>query len=448
MTSYTGPSCIVPGFLFLGDYKDAVCAGGSAFDELNIPVCRVLNVCGGRYPDSKYLEHLRKRAPSVLDDDDVFAICPVCDYGTAILDQDKKVKKALRFLEDARAKQHSVLVHCRLGINRSVTVVLLFLMVHENLFFDEAFSLVKGARSMAHPHENYVKQLREWDSKVFRLFRLPKTLVWKIVCFFDSSSKRNFCCTFRGAKSLLLQSLVGSLSTSDCDRIVQLQCAWKRIRRNHLKASLSSNCVLAVKEISLLCGHQIDSIQKQMGIRKQMLEVLRSTERPGRGTVLNETLLCKFFDLGYLHSCMMIIEKTKARVDSFIAGQKCRNEPCRDVSLLPIIASFLHEISLPLKHRLDFYTFHPDLGALFVRVKSSSSVLDKMFTTLIGTVNIQLPLGWYSRIQLIVTEYWKMLPPNHYDRRFGMEYITEVFGKLFSRLSQVAQVCNGELFID
>lgn len=43
------------------------------------------------------------------------------------------------FIEEARAQNHKVLVHCRRGISRSATIVLAYVMRLERKTFDEAF---------------------------------------------------------------------------------------------------------------------------------------------------------------------------------------------------------------------------------------------------------------------------------------------------------------------
>jgi hypothetical protein len=97
---YRGPSCVIPG-LFIGDYKDAVCCGGDLELFNTLGICRVLNCCGGRYPDEKYLDNLAKRASSQTNRESLFAIRLVCDYGTTNLMSDKNIRKGVAFISDA-----------------------------------------------------------------------------------------------------------------------------------------------------------------------------------------------------------------------------------------------------------------------------------------------------------------------------------------------------------
>jgi predicted protein tyrosine phosphatase len=46
---------------------------------------------------------------------------------------------------------HVVLVHCRAGISRSPTVVMAYLILHRDMTFEEAETLVRGARNFVCP---------------------------------------------------------------------------------------------------------------------------------------------------------------------------------------------------------------------------------------------------------------------------------------------------------
>lgn len=54
----------------------------------------------------------------------------------------------------------NVLVHCWAGISRSATFVIAYLMVRENMSFDNAFQLVKSKREKINPKPGFIKQLQ------------------------------------------------------------------------------------------------------------------------------------------------------------------------------------------------------------------------------------------------------------------------------------------------
>ncbi|XP_064174444.1 dual specificity protein phosphatase 13B-like isoform X3 [Anguilla rostrata] len=60
-----------------------------------------------------------------------------------------------------------VLVHCAMGVSRSATLVLAFLMICENLTLVEAINAVRQHRDIC-PNAGFLSQLR----------RLERTLAW------------------------------------------------------------------------------------------------------------------------------------------------------------------------------------------------------------------------------------------------------------------------------
>lgn len=64
------------------------------------------------------------------------------------------------FLEEARRQHGRVLVHCRAGVSRSVSIVLAYLISAERKPYDEAIALVRAARPRAQPNVGFERQLR------------------------------------------------------------------------------------------------------------------------------------------------------------------------------------------------------------------------------------------------------------------------------------------------
>jgi protein-tyrosine phosphatase len=60
---------------------------------------------------------------------------------------DEHFEDAFTFIQDARAQNGKVLVHCRRGISRSAAIVVGYLMSHENYTYEEALDFVKEKRS-------------------------------------------------------------------------------------------------------------------------------------------------------------------------------------------------------------------------------------------------------------------------------------------------------------
>lgn len=71
------------------------------------------------------------------------------------------------FVERARESQSKVLVHCTMGMSRSSTVVVAYLMQHEKMCLRDAMALAKERRAMVSPNSGFMRQLCELEKKLF-----------------------------------------------------------------------------------------------------------------------------------------------------------------------------------------------------------------------------------------------------------------------------------------
>jgi O-acetyl-ADP-ribose deacetylase (regulator of RNase III) len=67
--------------------------------------------------------------------------------------------KSFGFIEEHLNQNKNILVVCKFGMNRSVTVVLAWLMMYKNLDFNVAYNLVKLARPIIDPIPIYISKL-------------------------------------------------------------------------------------------------------------------------------------------------------------------------------------------------------------------------------------------------------------------------------------------------
>ena len=67
--------------------------------------------------------------------------------------------KACKFIERARLEGKSVLVHCTMGMSRSATLVLVYLVRHLNMTLAEALMYTKERRPVASPNPGFMAQL-------------------------------------------------------------------------------------------------------------------------------------------------------------------------------------------------------------------------------------------------------------------------------------------------
>lgn len=140
---HDGPSEVFP-WLFLGTIQQAY-----NLNKKYQGFCRVVNCVGGSAPSKEYLKNLFKNVQNKQPGDipqHYYKMCVLDDFGKSDLTS-KKVDEALDFLEQASKREEKTLVHCRQGINRSTTLVVLYLMKKENMTLREALSFITKKRS-------------------------------------------------------------------------------------------------------------------------------------------------------------------------------------------------------------------------------------------------------------------------------------------------------------
>lgn len=71
------------------------------------------------------------------------------------------------FIQRHHRLDHNVFVHCHMGISRSATLVIAFLMIDGPRTLREAFQEVKNVRPHIDPNEGFLRQLRDLEKNLF-----------------------------------------------------------------------------------------------------------------------------------------------------------------------------------------------------------------------------------------------------------------------------------------
>ena len=68
-----------------------------------------------------------------------------------------------KFIRQAVESGTNILVHCRMGVSRSATIVIAYLMVEDGMTLAEAFQHVKGIRFHIQPNPGFQRQLEQLE---------------------------------------------------------------------------------------------------------------------------------------------------------------------------------------------------------------------------------------------------------------------------------------------
>ncbi|XP_013188758.1 dual specificity protein phosphatase 13B isoform X2 [Amyelois transitella] len=150
---------VYPG-LFVGD---AVAAKDKSFLR-RMGIKYVLNTAEGKRYTQVDTDHLYYRD------------CPGLRYkGFQMMDLpttdiSKYFHIAANFIDEGISSGGRVLVHCLMGVSRSATCAIAFLMIKRGMTLTEAMALVRSRRDI-HPNEGFIRQLQQLDREL-RLSRL------------------------------------------------------------------------------------------------------------------------------------------------------------------------------------------------------------------------------------------------------------------------------------
>ncbi|KAL2047264.1 hypothetical protein N7G274_001283 [Stereocaulon virgatum] len=78
--------------------------------------------------------------------------------------------EACRVIEESRARGAGVLVHCAMGVSRSASVVVAYVMQRWGISPTEALTFVRGKRYVVSPNRGFLEQLEVWRECGYDVF--------------------------------------------------------------------------------------------------------------------------------------------------------------------------------------------------------------------------------------------------------------------------------------
>jgi len=177
-----GVSFVIPSIV-IGSHKDA--QKGSFLREIG--VTHILNSAKDIpvYLSADFICH-----HLLLDDDD-----------KTVFDED--VNDAMAFLRRVEAVNGRCLVHCKAGVSRATSIVIIFLMQAHGIDLRDAYDYIRFVRSYAAPNDGFKFQLARLELQLFSSTSVAKHPDWNFFAWnsikhqFPSSEDRSnrLCCT-------------------------------------------------------------------------------------------------------------------------------------------------------------------------------------------------------------------------------------------------------------
>lgn len=148
--SLAGPVEILP-HLYLGSARDA--ARKEQLQQLGITA--LLNVT--------------QFCPNLYQEVFEYKCIPVRDTGCE--DIGAYFQESIQFIDQVKAQNGKVLVHCQAGVSRSATICIAYLMSTRRLRMEEAYKYVKSRRRIVSPNFSFMGQLLTFENQIFSTSR-------------------------------------------------------------------------------------------------------------------------------------------------------------------------------------------------------------------------------------------------------------------------------------
>merc|ERR1712228_97363 len=142
---------IIPKFLWVGNDSDS--QNIALLKQLKIS--HVLN-CAGLDIQTKYPSDIKQCIINAEDEPDFNII-------------DSYLDECFEFIQDCQRSNGRIFVHCMMGMNRSITLIIAYLMYSQNMRLKKAINYVGIRRGWILENEWFRKQLIVYANKIDRL---------------------------------------------------------------------------------------------------------------------------------------------------------------------------------------------------------------------------------------------------------------------------------------
>ena len=88
---------------------------------------------------------------------------PACDY--SCFELELYFTEITDFIHQSLSSQGIIVVHCLMGVSRSATAVMAYLIRFKGLTADQAYHLVREKRTVASPNDGFLNQLKKYERK-------------------------------------------------------------------------------------------------------------------------------------------------------------------------------------------------------------------------------------------------------------------------------------------
>ncbi|KAF9181986.1 tyrosine/serine/threonine protein phosphatase pps1 [Haplosporangium sp. Z 767] len=80
----------------------------------------------------------------------------------------RHIENCVEFVDEARKANSKILIHCRVGVSRSATIVIAYLMAHYNLSLVDAYLMVRARRLsvIIQPNLLFMYELLQWEQRL------------------------------------------------------------------------------------------------------------------------------------------------------------------------------------------------------------------------------------------------------------------------------------------